>query len=142
MTSHGSKRQNDLLESALSMHLQQYLHGHGDIAAVYMLGSAANGTLRSDSDIDIALLPVNDNGIPLRFRLELAAKLELEFNRTMDIGVISPHNLIYANEAILHGRRILTLDKYYTEAAETRFLGCYLTFRQDRKPVEDSYIGP
>ena len=110
-----------------------------DIAAAYLLGSAVTGNLRDDSDIDIALLPLKEQEITLQSRLELSAQLEMKFNRTTDIGVITAKNLIYASEVILKGYRIVTLQKDYTEAMEIRLLGCYFTFRQDRKEVEESY---
>lgn len=112
---------------------------YSDIAAVYLLGSAVVGELRDDSDIDIALLPMDERGISLQSRLGMAALLEGRLNRTVDVGVITANNLIYASEAILKGQRILTVQKDYTEAMETRLLGCYLTLRQDRKRVEESY---
>ncbi|MBD1400898.1 type VII toxin-antitoxin system MntA family adenylyltransferase antitoxin [Pelovirga terrestris] len=109
------------------------------IAAVYLLGSAAAGSMRDDSDIDIALLPADEQPISLQSRLEMAALLQAELHRVVDIGVITTKNLIYASEAIFKGRRIITVHKDYTEAMEARLLGCYLIFRQDRKVVEESY---
>jgi predicted nucleotidyltransferase len=119
--------------------LNSILAERSDVAAAYLLGSAATGNLRDDSDIDIAVLPAGEQVITLQARLELAAQLETKFNRTADIGVITAKNLIYASEAIFNGYRIVTLQKNYTEAMETRLLGCYFTFRQDRREVEESY---
>ena len=119
--------------------VRSLLGKHSAIAAVYLLGSAATGGLRDDSDIDIALLPLCEQVISVQSRLEMVALLEGQLNRTVDVGVITVNNLIYASEAILKGQRILTAQKEYTEAMETRLLGCYLTLRQDRKKVEDSY---
>ena len=123
----------------IAEHVRRVLADRSDIAAAYLLGSAATGNLRDDSDIDIALLPAREQSISLQTRLELASQLEVKFNRTVDIGVITAKNLIYASEAILNGQRIVTLQKDDTEALETRLLGCYFTFRQDRKEVEESY---
>ena len=109
------------------------------VAAVYLLGSAVAGVMRDDSDIDIALLPVDEQSISLQSCLEMAALLEAELHRVVDIGVITTKNLIYASEAIFKGRRIITIHKDYTEAMEARLLGCYFIFRQDRKVVEESY---
>jgi len=126
-----------------TQHIARQISGmladHPGIAAVYLLGSAATGALRDDSDIDIALLPVDEQAISFQSRLDMATSLELRLKRTIDIGVITSKNLIYASEAILKGRRIVTVQKDYAEAQETRLLGCYLTFRQDRKKVEESY---
>ena len=139
MSHTGNKYPQSEQVRAIKRHLAYALAERTDIAAVYLLGSAAKGALRKDSDIDIALLPVAEQDIPLQCCLELASVLELSLGRPADIGVITINNLIYASEAILSGLRILTLQKDYTEAMETRLLGCYLTFRQDRKEVEDSY---
>jgi predicted nucleotidyltransferase len=119
--------------------LHRVLEERSDIAAAYLLGSAQTGKMRSDSDIDIALLPVQGQQITLPARLELAAQLEVQLNRVIDIGVISAHNLVYASEAIINGRRIMTVQKDFTESTETLLLGSYITFRQDRKVVEESY---
>lgn len=125
--------------SSIAKQVTCILGGQSAIAAVYLLGSAVAGELRDDSDIDIALLPMDEQAISLQSRLEMASLLEGRLNRTVDVGVITTSNLIYASEAILKGKRILTVQKDYTEALETRLLGCYLTFRQDRKTVEESY---
>lgn len=109
------------------------------IAAVYLMGSAVTGKLRPDSDIDIALLPSAGASLSTKDRLDLAATLSLQTGREMDIGIISDKNLIYASEAILKGKRILTLDEHYVAQAETRLLGCYLQFRLDRREVEGVY---
>mgnify|MGYP006303244411 CR=1 FL=1 len=125
--------------SMLANALKQVLQGTAGIAAAYVLGSAVTGRLRHDSDIDIALLPMDEQGISMQERLGLAGELAARLKMPVDIGVITARNLVYAREAIMNGRRILTLHKDHTEAAETRLLGSYLTFRQDRKAVEDSY---
>lgn len=139
MSQYKGKQKNRDDVAIIAKHLNSLLEGRTDIAAAYLLGSAITGKLRSDSDIDIALLPLEEQDISLQSRLELAALLEVKLNRPIDIGVITAKNLIYASEAIFNGRRIVILQKDYTEAAETRLLGCYFTFRQDRKEVEESY---
>lgn len=139
MSQYKGKQKNRDDVAIIAKHLNSLLEGRTDIAAAYLLGSAITGKLRSDSDIDIALLPLEEQDISLQSRLELAALLEVKLNRPIDIGVITAKNLIYASEAIFNGRRIVTLQKDYTEAAETRLLGCYFTYRQDRKEVEKSY---
>ncbi|MDZ7752575.1 MAG: nucleotidyltransferase domain-containing protein [Gammaproteobacteria bacterium] len=133
---------NGLDMSTLAEELKHVFQGTTVIAAVYVLGSAVTGHLRPDSDIDIALLPMDENGISMQARLAIAGRLEARLKRTVDVGVITARNLVYAREAILNGRRIITLEEDYAEATETRLLGCYLTFRQDRQVVEESYRAP
>lgn len=120
-------------------HITCILREQGCIAAAYLLGSAVSGQLRRDSDIDIALLPADSQTISVRKRLELAALLETKLGRTVDIGIITPQNLVYACEAILKGRRIVTPNDDYTDMMETRLLGAYIVFREDRREVEETY---
>ncbi len=121
--------------------LAPLLQRRSDIAACYVLGSAVHGRLRPDSDIDLALMPAAEAAIPLTERMALAAELGAKIGRTVDLGVISSANLVYAAEAILGGRRIVTVDAEYTMAMETRLLGDYLQLKQDRREVEAAYHG-
>ena len=109
------------------------------IAAAYLIGSAAAERMRTDSDIDIALLPIAGTTFSLQERLAMAAALESRLGRTVDMGVITSANLIYASEAMLKGTRIEIADNACVGAMETRLLGCYLQFREDRREVEESY---
>ena len=109
------------------------------IAAAYLIGSATAEKMRPDSDIDIALLPMVGKTCSLHERLAMAATLESRLGRTVDIGIITAANLIYASEAILTGTRIDVGDKDAIDAMETRLLGCYLQFREDRHEVEEAY---
>jgi len=115
------------------------LGDESQVAAVYLLGSAAAGSLRSDSDVDIAIMLADGKGISLDTRMQLISDLTLALGRDVDLGIIDSKNLVYASEAILKGKRILTLDQDYVAMTETRLLGCYLQFRQDRHVVEEAY---
>jgi len=109
------------------------------IAALYLLGSAAKGTMRTDSDVDIAILPRNGTSLTLQERADCTAALSLALRRDIDLGLITPQNLIYASEAILTGKRILALDPAYADQTEVRLLGQYLQLRIDRREVEEAY---
>ena len=115
------------------------LKGIPEIAAAYLLGSAATGRLRPDSDIDIALLLDSKQSISLKTRLELAGRQELRLGRTIDIGIITDQNLVYAYEAITKGIRILTNYPAFVESTEMRILGNYLTYKEDIQEVEAAY---
>jgi len=115
------------------------LVSEGLVGAVYLMGSAAAGTLRPDSDIDIAILPADGISISLDARMQLISALTLELGRDVDLGIIDSKNLVYASEAILKGKRIVNADQDYVAKTETRLLGCYLQFREDRRVVEEAY---
>ncbi|CUH97865.1 hypothetical protein P22_4013 [Propionispora sp. 2/2-37] len=51
--------------------LCQYLHSHNKISAAWLFGSVAKGTIRKDSDIDIAILFQHNLSAAERFDLRL-----------------------------------------------------------------------
>jgi len=128
-----------LLESALLRRLVARLEKEEHLAAAYLLGSAARGDLRPDSDLDIALLPARGCVITPQERLSLAADLEDIAGRTVDLGVLSTSNLVYAKEAVAHGRLIFERD----HAARARFamlvLSMYASLQESRREVLHAY---
>ncbi len=132
-------QQNQVDIRLIAEHINSVLQGFSEIIAVYLLGSVISGRMRKDSDIDIALLLESGEVISLQARLEMAMQLEEKLGRTVDIGVITSNNLIYASEVILTGKRIITVREDDTNIAENNLLGCYLVFKDDRKEVEESY---
>ena len=107
--------------------------------AWYLLGSAAKGTMRPDSDVDLALLPCPDAVIDRSTLLHWAGDLALELGREIDVGVLDSSNLVYAKEALLHGRRIVCADEPAANRRASELLSLYLRFQEDRKEVLDAY---
>lgn len=109
------------------------------IAAAYLLGSGAEGRLRTDSDVDIAILPVRGQSFSGRDRMELAAALTDIAGRTVDLGVLHTGNLVYAKEAVARGRVIFERD----HAARVRFaalvLSMYADLQENRREVLHAY---
>lgn len=113
--------------------------GQQRIDAAYVLGSAVNGPLRSDSDIDIAILPSAHAVLDAFGRIRLGIELEKIFMRQVDIGILDHNNLIYAKEAYLNGRRIYCRDTFRSELFGASALGMYAELREARKEVESAY---
>ena len=68
------------------------------LACVYLFGSAARGTLRTGSDVDIAVLYADEPPATLEgLGLDLAADLERRLRRTVDLVVLNcaPVDLIH-----------------------------------------------
>ncbi len=108
------------------------------VDAAFLLGSAVHGQMRSDSDIDIAVLPAS--AIPSGLdRVRLAIKLEQVFNRQVDLGILSHNNLVYAKEAYLNGHRIYCRDAFRCELFGATALGLYADLREARREVEHAY---
>lgn len=115
------------------------LERHPSIAAAYLLGSAVTGRLRSESDVDVAVLPTTPQGLPIADRLALAAELSLAAGRVVDLGILSTNSLVYAKEAVAHGRLFFERDR----GARARFamyaLSMYASLQEARKEVVAAY---
>ena len=116
-----------------------YLSGQGHVAAAYLLGSAAEGRLRPDSDVDIAVLPRSPNSLQLAERLTLAAELSRFVGREVDLGVLTTRNLVYAKEAVTRGRRIFDRDHSTTATFEMYAMSMYASLQEARREVLRAY---
>lgn len=76
---------NQLADSVLQA-VADRLATDSKIAAAYLLGSGAEGCLRKDSDVDLALLPVRGASFTGRERLEPAADLGVRFRLPKSAG--------------------------------------------------------
>ena len=119
--------------------LAKHLWEIGEIDAAYLLGSAASGQLRSDSDLDIALLPTRGARFQGRRLAELAADLETIAGLPVDLGILHTGNLVYAKEAISRGKLFFERDP----AARCRFamlvLSMYAELQETRREVLNAY---
>jgi predicted nucleotidyltransferase len=109
------------------------------IEAAYLLGSAARNEMHPGSDVDIAVIPINGTGIDDVERVLLGSELSFATGYTVDLGVISSSNLVYAREAVLTGRRIFVRDKTVADTAVASLLGMYAAFNEDRAEVLHAY---
>ena len=115
------------------------LEGDNRVLAVYLLGSAASGDLRPESDIDFGLLLEPGATMGALERGDLAAGMAYVAGRTVDIGILDAHNLVYAREALLTGRRLYARDATRADRRAHDLLCMYLVFNEDRREVLDAY---
>lgn len=115
------------------------LRGHAAVEAAYLLGSAAAGTLRPDSDIDIAVLPRASGGISPPERLALTAELAMALGRPIDLGVLSTANVVYAKEAVSTGRVLFERDHGVTARFAMLVLSMYASLQEARREVLEAY---
>lgn len=109
------------------------------ILAVYIMGSAASGSMRPGSDIDLAVLITANKDFTELERLKIASDLAFELGIPVDIGEISTKNLVYAKEAVLIGQRIYVRNEPDADLKISTILGMYVVFNEDRKEVLDAY---
>lgn len=107
--------------------------------AAYLLGSAAAGRLREDSDIDIAILPSRHGGMSVDERLSLTGELVRAFGRPVDLGVLSTANVVYAKEAVANGRVLFERDARVTARFAMLALSMYASLQEARREVLRAY---
>ena len=110
-----------------------------DVAAVYLYGSRANGTVLEDSDWDLALLfaprrsPEADT--VFKVQVELSAELRAE----VDVVVLSLEQLVLAKEVWEKGRILLDKQPLVRQTYEMNLLSAYAEYREDLQPVIAAY---
>jgi len=109
------------------------------VEAAYLLGSAAAGRMRADSDVDVAILPSRSVGISVEQRLALTAELARLFGRPVDLGVLSTANVVYAKEAVVNGRILFERSHHVTARFAMLALSMYASLQEARREVLRAY---
>lgn len=127
------------IDSAAMQAVANRLRQNDKIVAAYLLGSAVDGRLRADSDVDIALLPARGASFTGKERMDLAGDLEILAGKPVDLGILNTGNLVYAKEAVARGKVILERDR----AARVRFdglvLSMYAELQENRREALHAY---
>lgn len=110
-----------------------------EVCAAYLHGSAVKGGLRADSDVDMALLLFPGQSSAPAERLKLAAELEAIFGRTVDLGLLSSANVVYAREVFGHGRLLFTRSEFHSARFQAQALSMYVDLQQSRREVLSAY---
>jgi len=109
------------------------------VEAAYLLGSAAAGRLRGDSDVDVAILPSRSATFSVDQRLALTAELARLFGRPVDLGLLSTANVVYAKEAVVHGRILFERSHRVTARFAMLALSMYASLQEARREVLRAY---
>jgi uncharacterized protein len=119
--------------------IADYFSNKPNVLAIFLLGSAARGELRKESDIDLAILPFNGKEISSLDLFKMVGDLGYSFGYDFDLGVMSSKNLVYAKEAIFHGKRIHTKDEVANQFRVNDLLSMYYNFQIERQEVINAY---
>jgi predicted nucleotidyltransferase len=109
------------------------------VQTAYLLGSAGADRLRSDSDVDMAILLSRRGGLSAHDRLALTATLTRLFGRPVDLGVLATSNVVYAKEAVATGRVLFERDRNATARFEMLALSMYASLQEARREVLQAY---
>ena len=127
------------LEDSKLQALSARLASEEGIDAAYLLGSALRGGLRPDSDVDIAILPKRGVSFSTRQRADLALDLEEIAGRPVDLGILKTSSLIYAKEAVAHGKLLYERDRNARAFFAMLTFSMYADLQQNRREVLNAY---
>ncbi len=119
--------------------IKKYFSNNPSVLAVFLMGSSDQSKLRSDSDVDLGILPQDGVTISSQELLSMVGDLGYEFGFDFDLGILNSHNLIYSKEAIFKGIQIYNQDEEATKRRVNVLLSMYYHFQFERKEILNAY---
>ena len=98
-----------------------------DVQAVYLFGSAASGSTRPDSDIDLAVVP--RSGSCRERRLDILADLVRAGFDDVDLVFLDTHDLVLKYEAVRQNRLVYAANDFDRGAFYSKVVRMYLDFQ-------------
>ena len=87
----------------------------------------------------MAILPSGRAGLTIEERLALTAELTKIFGRSVDLGVLSTANVVYAKEAVTTGKIVFDRDPRVTARFAMLTLSMYASLQESRREVLRAY---
>jgi len=106
------------------------------VVAAYLFGSTATGKTGKLSDVDIAILTLEDYKPTLEFQLYLMNELSSIFRKDVDVVMLNEASPLLRYEVIKHGKLLYCRDELARVAFEERTLDEYL----DMNRIEKEYF--
>ena len=103
--------------------------------AAYLFGSAARGTARADSDIDLAIWCAKR--VPADDRLEAERALSVTLDADIDLVDLSAASTVLQCEVIAHGQRLYERDHHRVLDFEARVLSDYAVLLESTQSLRD-----
>lgn len=108
-----------------------------DLSAIYLFGSHSSGDDRSDSDVDLAILPSREQARPFdpaklfSIREQLASRL----SRDVDLIDLLAAPVVLAKEVIGADRRVFCSDADHADEFEMLTLSLYQKLNDERRAI-------
>ena len=117
---------SDLIES-----LKSVISEHEEVIVAYLYGSAAQGIMRADSDIDVGILLANDAAPDYRYAVRMAGEIQSRCHlaRDVDLRVLNRRPVRFLNQVLRYGKPVFVRDEKKRVEFETGVLKEYLDFK-------------
>jgi predicted nucleotidyltransferase len=106
--------------------LSSVFRNYADVQAVYLFGSAAEGQMRADSDIDLAVVP--RSGSCRERRLEMLADLTRAGFDRVDLVFLDTDDLVLKYEAVRQNFVVYQTPDFDRGAMYSKVVRMYLDF--------------
>jgi uncharacterized protein len=104
-----------------------------DLAAVYLFGSAAEGTETAESDVDHAVLAARPLDPVARF--DLQERLALALGRNVDLVDLRAASTVMQAQVVAHGQVVLDVDPRARAEFEMVTLSAYALLNEERAGI-------
>lgn len=101
--------------------------------AIYRFGSWGTDAQRSDSDIDLALLPLQPLDPVLRW--ELAQALAALAGRDVDLVDLLGASTVLRMQVVAYGERLYCADAFWVEQFEDLVFSSYARLNEERREI-------
>ncbi len=117
-----------------------YLISRPEIVAAYLFGSVAAGKAHKFSDVDVALLLVEqvDRDKAWEIRLEAMGEAETAFGRRADVGILNTSPVVFSYLALKHGRLIFDRGLSQRPEFEARTYLSYFDLKPYLREYDDA----
>jgi len=117
---------SDLVEA-----LKSVISEHEEVIAAYLYGSAAQGIMREDSDIDVGVLLADDAAPDYRYGVRMAGEIQSRCHlaREVDLRVLNRRPIRFLNQVLRYGKLVFVRDEKKRVEFETGVLKEYLDFK-------------
>jgi len=117
--------------------LRKVFQGYPEIQAVYLFGSHATGRLHFESDVDLAVVPINSDA--RRLKLDLLTDLARTGFCEVSLVFLDTPDVVLRYEAVRHNRLIYSTKDFDRGAFYAKVVSEYLDFEPYLEVQREAY---
>ena len=111
--------------------LKSVICEHKEVIVAYLYGSAVQGNLRADSDIDVGILLADDAVPEHLYAIQMAGEIRsrCRLDRDVDVRVLNRRPIRFLHQVLRYGEIVFVRDERKRVDFETEVINAYLDFK-------------
>jgi predicted nucleotidyltransferase len=111
--------------------LKSVIREHEEVIIAYLYGSAVQGNLRADSDIDIGILLVDDAVPDHLYAIKMAGEIRsrCRLDMEVDVRILNRRPIRFLHQVLRYGEIVFVRDERKRVDFETDVIKAYLDFK-------------